>query len=100
MVAFNRNFFEEAPSQMTAVDVAAYFGLEAAVNALLSRSNSQDPKDTDGRTPLLYEAEERRRRSSSCCLPRLGFYTRYRVSIRYRYDIDIVLKNRSRIDSA
>jgi hypothetical protein len=31
---------------------------------------------------------------------RLGFYTRYRVSIRYRYDIDIVLKNRSRIDSA
>jgi hypothetical protein len=57
----NRKYFYDCYSQrfprnMTGVHLAAYFGLEEAVNAVLSSKRDPDPTDSQGRTPLSYAA--------------------------------------------
>jgi ankyrin repeat protein len=42
--------------EMTRLHLAAYFGVDDAVQILLG-SNSPDPKDSHSRTPLSYAAE-------------------------------------------
>jgi hypothetical protein len=50
-------YSQEVPRQMTGPHLAAYFGLEEAVKALLMRRRELDAKDSRGRTPLSYAAE-------------------------------------------
>jgi hypothetical protein len=50
------DYSQEVPRHMTGVHIAAYFGLEDAVNALLNRSHSLDLEDSYGRTPLSWAA--------------------------------------------
>jgi ankyrin repeat protein len=48
---------QRVPRHMTGLHLAAYFGVQEAVNSLLD-SPSKDPKDSYGRTPLSWAAEE------------------------------------------
>jgi ankyrin repeat protein len=50
---FNRHF----PMYTTALHVAAYFGLEAALDALLKGKYPPDTQDLNGQTPLSWAAE-------------------------------------------
>jgi ankyrin repeat protein len=62
MMAFEPSgrYSQDVPRQMTAVHVAAYFGLERVMAGLLTKDiwdYGVDLKDTDGRTPLSRAAE-------------------------------------------
>ncbi|KAI9777778.1 MAG: hypothetical protein M1839_008573 [Geoglossum umbratile] len=46
-----------APRQMTGVHVAAYFGLVETIMGLLKKEHNPDLRDSYGRTPLSYAAE-------------------------------------------
>jgi ankyrin repeat protein len=46
------------PRRVTGVHLAAYFGLKAAVMALLKNGHDPDSEDTDGRTPFSYAAAQ------------------------------------------
>jgi ankyrin repeat protein len=43
---------QQAPGHLTGLHLAAFFGLEEVINALLKKSHSPDLKDSYGRTPL------------------------------------------------
>ncbi|KFY24439.1 hypothetical protein V493_05229 [Pseudogymnoascus sp. VKM F-4281 (FW-2241)] len=49
--------YSRVPEQMRGMHLAAYFGLEKWIAKLLKRGYNPDSKDTDGRTPLSYAAE-------------------------------------------
>jgi hypothetical protein len=51
-------YSQRVPRQMTGMHLAAYFGLEESVAALLKRQHYPDSKYTDGRTPLSWAAEK------------------------------------------
>ena len=48
---------QKVPRHMTGLHLGAYFGLGLAVRGLLLRGHEPDPKDSYGRTPLSYAAE-------------------------------------------
>ena len=48
---------QEVPRQMTGLHLAAYFGIEQASNALLSKGHASDPLDSYGRTPLSWASQ-------------------------------------------
>lgn len=50
------NYSQEPPRQVTGLHLAAYFGLENAARLLLD-TNRADMKDSHGRTPLSYAAD-------------------------------------------
>ncbi|KAI1426617.1 ankyrin repeat-containing domain protein [Xylaria sp. FL1777] len=50
------NRSQNVPRQITGMHLAAYFGLQDILVALLSLGNEPDIKDTHGRTPLSYAA--------------------------------------------
>ena len=50
------SYNQHVPRRMTAVHLAAYFGLEEATRALLKKGYDPDSKDTYGYTPLLWTA--------------------------------------------
>lgn len=50
------NYSQIVPRSTTRLHLAAYFGCDKAVNALLMRKHSPDPKDSYGATPLKYAA--------------------------------------------
>jgi hypothetical protein len=53
----NKGYFgQEFPRNVTGVHLAAYFGLEEVVNAVLSNRRDPDPTDSHDRTPLSYAA--------------------------------------------
>ena len=54
---FRYTYSQIFPRNMTGVHLAAYFGLEEAVNAVLSSRRDPDLTDSHGRTPLSYAAE-------------------------------------------
>jgi ankyrin repeat protein len=49
-------YSQRFPRNMTGLHLAAYFGLEEAVNAVLSSKHDPDPTNSHGRTPLSYAA--------------------------------------------
>jgi len=49
-------YSQEAPRRMTELHLAAYAGITGLVSTIL-RSTEMNSKDTDGRTPLSYAAE-------------------------------------------
>jgi hypothetical protein len=51
------SYSEEVPRRMTAIHLAAYFGLDEVVNAMIKRGHKPGLKDTHGRTPLSWAAE-------------------------------------------
>ena len=51
------NYSQSGPKQMTGLHLAAYFGVNEAANTLLTHGQSADLKDSDGRTPLSWAAE-------------------------------------------
>ena len=53
---FGYPYIQIFPRNMTGVHLAAYFGLEEVVNAVLSSRRDPDPTDSHGRTPLSYAA--------------------------------------------
>ncbi|KAF2189350.1 ankyrin, partial [Zopfia rhizophila CBS 207.26] len=55
--SWDSSYSQRFPRHMTGLHLAAYFGLEKATNALLSRRHEPDLTDSDGRTPLSYAAE-------------------------------------------
>jgi hypothetical protein len=59
MMAFGSysGYSMDVPRQMTGAHLAAYFGLEKVMNALLMNGYDPDPKDTHNRTPLSRAAE-------------------------------------------
>ena len=48
---------QEVPRHMTGLHLAAYFGVERALNALLSSGHTSDPVDSYGRTPLSWASQ-------------------------------------------
>jgi hypothetical protein len=52
-------YSQEFPKQMTGLHLAAYFGVDKAIQDLLD-SNNPDLEDSDGRTPLSHAAENGR----------------------------------------
>jgi hypothetical protein len=52
-----QNYSQKAPKQITGLHLAAYFGINDAVNTLLTNGTSPDFRDSDGKTPLLWAAE-------------------------------------------
>jgi ankyrin repeat protein len=50
------NYSQTVPRQMIGVHLAAYFGLEDAMIAILKNGHDPDIKDTYGRTPLWWAA--------------------------------------------
>ena len=50
-------YSQEFPRKMIAPHLAAYFGVEEAADALLKRGVDVDTKDSDGRSPISYAAE-------------------------------------------
>ncbi|KAM3065237.1 hypothetical protein ACMFMF_011362 [Clarireedia jacksonii] len=50
------NYSQRVPRQMTGIHLAAYFGIQEAINIMLG-SQFQDSKDSYGRTPLSWAAE-------------------------------------------
>jgi ankyrin repeat protein len=50
-------YSQEVPRQMTGPHLAAYFGLKEAMITLLENGHDLDSKDSNGRTPLSYAAE-------------------------------------------
>jgi len=52
------SYYSKTLRQMTGLHLAAYFGLEKAVKALLQEGIEINAKDSSGRTPLSYAAEE------------------------------------------
>jgi hypothetical protein len=58
MMASGRYSSQEVPKQMTGVHLAVYFGLRKEITALLKNRHDLDSKDSHGRTPLLWAAEE------------------------------------------
>jgi hypothetical protein len=52
----HRKYSQNVPKQMTSLHLAAYFGVDEAVQFLIS-SDSPDPEDSYGRTPLSWAAE-------------------------------------------
>ena len=50
-------YSQKFPRQMTGLHLAAYFGVEEAVKAVLQERVEADAKNTYGRTPLSYAAE-------------------------------------------
>ncbi|RYP67004.1 hypothetical protein DL771_007500 [Monosporascus sp. 5C6A] len=50
------NYSQKFPRQMTGLHLAAYFGIEEAVKALLEKRVETDAMDTYGMTPLSYAA--------------------------------------------
>ncbi|KAG4256535.1 hypothetical protein FPRO03_14024 [Fusarium proliferatum] len=55
--SLHSDYSQEAPGKMTGLHLAGYFGVNKAVNTLLSLGNDPDPKDTYSRTPLWYAAQ-------------------------------------------
>ena len=51
------NYSQEFPKQMTGLHLAAYFGVEKTVEDLLQKRVDIDSRDTYGRTPLSWAAE-------------------------------------------
>ncbi|CZR69583.1 uncharacterized protein PAC_19483 [Phialocephala subalpina] len=51
----HRKYSQEVPKQMTGLHLAAYFGVDEAVQFLIG-SDSPDPEDSYGRTPLSWAA--------------------------------------------
>ena len=51
----HRKYSQDVPKQMTGLHLAAYFGVDEAVQFLIS-SDSPDPEDSYGRTPLSWAA--------------------------------------------
>ncbi|PNP53961.1 hypothetical protein THARTR1_05648 [Trichoderma harzianum] len=51
------NFIERIPGELTRLHLAAYFGVEKAVDHFLRKGDDPDLKDTYGRTPLSWAAE-------------------------------------------
>jgi ankyrin repeat protein len=51
------HYSQIVPRQMTGVHLAAYFGLTGVIMALLENRHNADVKDTYGRTPLWWAAE-------------------------------------------
>ncbi|OPB39220.1 hypothetical protein A0O28_0049260 [Trichoderma guizhouense] len=50
-------FIERIPRELTRLHLAAYFGVETAVGHFLRKGDNPDLKDTYGRTPLSWAAE-------------------------------------------
>ncbi|CRG92276.1 Kinase D-interacting substrate of 220 kDa [Talaromyces islandicus] len=50
-------YSQKVPRDFTAIHVAAYFGLKEMMISLIADGNDLDLKDTHGRTPLSYAAE-------------------------------------------
>jgi hypothetical protein len=57
VLALRQMWTRQVPMQVTGLHLAAYFGLEYMVRALLSRKQCPYAQDTNGRTPLFYAAE-------------------------------------------
>ncbi|KAF2175872.1 hypothetical protein K469DRAFT_763229 [Zopfia rhizophila CBS 207.26] len=57
MMAFGGYYSQRVPSHITGVHLAAYFGLEEIIMALLKKGHYPDVKDSSGRTPLSWAAE-------------------------------------------
>jgi ankyrin repeat protein len=55
--SFDPGYSQRVPRQMTGVHLAAYFGLSDTMMALLKKRHDQDLKDTYGKTPLSWSAE-------------------------------------------
>lgn len=55
----HRKYSQKVPKQMTSFHLAAYFGVDEAVQ-FLTGSDSPDPEDSYGRTPLSWAAESGR----------------------------------------
>jgi ankyrin repeat protein len=55
-----RGYSQQVPRQLTGVHLAAYFGLENIILSLIKDVNHCDIKDTFGRTPLSWAAENGR----------------------------------------
>ncbi|KAL6701697.1 hypothetical protein J3F84DRAFT_392180 [Trichoderma pleuroticola] len=51
-------YSQRVPTLITGIHVAAYFGLSAAMSALISKSQIHDSADSHGRTPLSWAAEK------------------------------------------
>ncbi|KAE8442846.1 hypothetical protein EG329_002588, partial [Mollisiaceae sp. DMI_Dod_QoI] len=51
-------YSQDVPKQMTGAHMAACFGLQEVIAALLAKGNEPDVCDTFGRTPLSYAAEK------------------------------------------
>ena len=49
---------QEVPRHMTGLHLAAYFGVERALNALLRSGHPSDPVDSYGRTPLSWASQQ------------------------------------------
>ncbi|EEU38844.1 uncharacterized protein NECHADRAFT_11175, partial [Fusarium vanettenii 77-13-4] len=58
LMAGKSMFSQDVPKRMTGLHLAAYFGVCGAVNLLLRRLHSVNLKDSYGRTPLSYAAQE------------------------------------------
>jgi hypothetical protein len=54
----NYGYYSPIPTQMTGLHLAAYFGLVEATAALLKNEYDVDSKDSYGRTPISWAAEE------------------------------------------
>ncbi|KAI0549032.1 ankyrin repeat-containing domain protein [Xylaria curta] len=54
---YRTDYSQNVPRKLTGMHLAAYFGLQDMVVALLAAGNEPDLKDTHGRTPLSYAAE-------------------------------------------
>lgn len=53
-------YSQKVPQDFTAIHIAAYFGLKEIMISLIADENGLDLKDTHGRTPLSYAAENGR----------------------------------------
>ncbi|TRX97935.1 hypothetical protein FHL15_001145 [Xylaria flabelliformis] len=54
---YHTDYSQNVPRNFTGMHLAAYFGLQDVIVALLAAGNEPDLKDTHGRTPLSYAAE-------------------------------------------
>ncbi|KAI1735944.1 hypothetical protein F4680DRAFT_276207 [Xylaria scruposa] len=54
---YRTDYSQNVPRKFTGMHLAAYFGLQDMIVALLAAGIEPDPEDTHGRTPLSYAAE-------------------------------------------
>ena len=56
--SWGSRYSQDVSKRMTGLHLAAYLGVQSAVYSLIQHRQNVDPKDSYGRTPLLYAAQE------------------------------------------